>query len=212
MPEHVKNNTVFVPRIAVMEQAWKETKTNNILLQHMSSMEQAARILVSGIVQGVAFRYIVRAAAGQYHLRGYVKNLDDGTVEIKCEGRRENIDNLVKSIRGCGEPVRVGNVDVQYAEGTGQFKLFRVVTGDIAEEIAEGFSTGAMYMARADAKQDKMLGGQEKMLAKQDVMIDKQDQTITEIRALASDLRDMMYSKMQKMEKDISEIKAHLQI
>ena len=134
-------------------------------------MEQAARILVSGIVQGVAFRYIVRDAAGQYHLRGYVKNLDDGTVEIKCEGRREDIDNLVKSIRGCAEPVLIDNVDVQYAEGTGQFKLFRIVIGDIAEEVAEGFSTWAMYMARADAKQDKMLEKQDKMLEK-DKMLD----------------------------------------
>ena len=43
---------------------------------------ERATIIVSGMVQGVGFRYTVRASAASLKISGYVKNLEDGTVEI----------------------------------------------------------------------------------------------------------------------------------
>ncbi len=90
-------------------------------------MRHAARIHVSGIVQGVGFRYRVRSEAGRRRITGHVENLDDGTVMIECEGKREDIEGLVASIRDSKEPVQVDDIDVQYSEGTGRFKTFRIV-------------------------------------------------------------------------------------
>jgi acylphosphatase len=43
---------------------------------------QAKRFLVSGIVQGVGFRYFVRQVAERLGIAGYAKNLRDGRVEV----------------------------------------------------------------------------------------------------------------------------------
>ena len=57
-----------------------------------------------------------------------------------------------------------------------------------------------------------MLDKQDQMIDKQDQMIDKQDQTISEIRAIAPSLGEIIDSRFQKLEKDVSEIKSILRI
>ena len=161
-----------------------------------------AEITVRGLVEGVGFRYYVRALAVRLHLTGHVKNLDDGTVEIACEGGRGEIDALLERIRSMRPPVMVEDVSVEYSEARG-FTKFEMILGDQLQEMAEGFGTGAAYMAMLLEKQDQMLG-------KQDQMLGKQDQTISEIRALPQSLAEMIDSRFAKLEKEVSEIKARL--
>ncbi len=40
-------------------------------------------IIVSGRVQGVGFRYFVQTLAGRLNLKGWVKNLDNGDVQME---------------------------------------------------------------------------------------------------------------------------------
>lgn len=51
-------------------------------------------IVVSGRVQGVGFRYATRREALRLRLRGWVRNTDDGQVEIVVEGAVADIDAL----------------------------------------------------------------------------------------------------------------------
>jgi len=51
----------------------------------MSSKQVRARILVSGSVQGVGYRYYVGRIARRIGIHGIVRNLDDGRVEVICE-------------------------------------------------------------------------------------------------------------------------------
>jgi len=44
------------------------------------------RVVFSGRVQGVGFRYTVRSIAKRHTVKGYVKNLSDGTVELVIQG------------------------------------------------------------------------------------------------------------------------------
>ncbi|MGA8103284.1 MAG: acylphosphatase [Candidatus Acidiferrales bacterium] len=46
----------------------------------------ARRYFVSGMVQGVGYRFFVQAVAGRLGLPGYVKNLRDGRVETYAIG------------------------------------------------------------------------------------------------------------------------------
>ena len=54
----------------------------------------ARRYLVSGRVQGVGFRYFVEREAHRIGLRGWVRNLDDGTVEVRVEGIAAQVTEL----------------------------------------------------------------------------------------------------------------------
>ncbi len=48
----------------------------------MSEAKQARRYLVSGMVQGVGYRYFTQDAAEKLHVTGFVRNLRDGRVEV----------------------------------------------------------------------------------------------------------------------------------
>lgn len=53
----------------------------------------------SGRVQGVGFRYTVHNLAMPHNIRGYVKNLPDGRVELVMEGPDQDMDQLVSAVR-----------------------------------------------------------------------------------------------------------------
>ncbi len=49
--------------------------------------------IITGTVQGVGFRYFARKHAGK-KIKGYVKNLSDGSVAVLAQGTEEDIHNL----------------------------------------------------------------------------------------------------------------------
>ena len=49
-------------------------------------------IIYSGIVQGVGFRWRLMMIAQRYNLTGYVRNLDNGNVEVEIQGPKEGAD------------------------------------------------------------------------------------------------------------------------
>ena len=57
-----------------------------------------AHIFYSGRVQGVGFRYTVQSLARPLKLCGWVKNLADGRVEIKAQGPKEKVEQLMQAI------------------------------------------------------------------------------------------------------------------
>jgi acylphosphatase len=52
----------------------------------VSESKQAKRYFVSGMVQGVGFRYFAQDAAEELRISGYVRNLRDGRVEVFAMG------------------------------------------------------------------------------------------------------------------------------
>lgn len=57
-----------------------------------------ARVVYSGTVQGVGFRYVVQRYASDLKLVGWVKNLRDGRVEILLEGKKNLIEQLLEGV------------------------------------------------------------------------------------------------------------------
>jgi acylphosphatase len=57
------------------------------------------KIHITGRVQGVGFRWITVREARNRDITGYVKNLDDGSVEIEAEGYKEQLDAFVEWCR-----------------------------------------------------------------------------------------------------------------
>jgi acylphosphatase len=56
------------------------------------------RIIFSGEVQGVGFRYTVRSLARRHPVRGFVRNLPDGTVEVVAQGNQAAINALLADV------------------------------------------------------------------------------------------------------------------
>jgi acylphosphatase len=79
----------------------------------------------SGRVQGVGFRYTVQNLALQYDVRGFVRNLADGRVELVMEGPENDIVGLVEDINQKMNGY-IKRVDKNISPATGEFKQFSV--------------------------------------------------------------------------------------
>jgi acylphosphatase len=60
----------------------------------MKAVPDARRYFISGIVQGVGFRYFTQDEAERLGLCGFVRNLRDGRVEVYAIGPSERLDRL----------------------------------------------------------------------------------------------------------------------
>jgi len=58
----------------------------------------AMHVIVHGVVQGVGFRYFVLRRAQPLGLTGWVRNLPDGTVEIRAEGPVSKLQQLLEAL------------------------------------------------------------------------------------------------------------------
>ena len=79
----------------------------------------------SGRVQGVGFRYTVKNVAMQYDVLGYVKNLDDGRVELVMEGPDQQMDHLVHDVQQRMNGY-IRDVAMNDAPATGEFDQFYI--------------------------------------------------------------------------------------
>lgn len=68
------------------------------------------RLLVSGRVQGVGFRWFVREAARQQRLAGWVRNRPDGSVELEAAGDDAAFRAFVETLRQGPPGARVDDV------------------------------------------------------------------------------------------------------
>jgi len=57
------------------------------------------RFLVSGLVQGVGYRYFVARHADRMGLTGWARNLADGQVEVVVQGPQGSVDALETELR-----------------------------------------------------------------------------------------------------------------
>ena len=56
------------------------------------------QVFYEGRVQGVGFRFTVKQRAHGYDVVGWVRNLEDGRVELVCGGEREEVEAFLEAI------------------------------------------------------------------------------------------------------------------
>jgi acylphosphatase len=81
-------------------------------------------VVVRGSVQGVGFRYFIQRKARQLGLHGWVRNNDDGTVELLAEGSRSDLEQLMMAAEEGPRMARVQRVEVQWSRATGGLDEF----------------------------------------------------------------------------------------
>jgi acylphosphatase len=82
--------------------------------------------IVYGRVQGVFFRDFVTRCARELKLVGYVRNLPDGTVEVRAEGERLELEKLVSRLKIGPPAARVSEVVTSWLEYTGNYSGFNM--------------------------------------------------------------------------------------
>jgi acylphosphatase len=76
-------------------------------------------------VQGVGFRYTTKSIASQYSVKGYVKNLPDGRVEVVVEGEAGEVGRFIAEIRRTMVG-HVSEVEITESQPTGEFGHFSI--------------------------------------------------------------------------------------
>lgn len=72
--------------------------------------------LIQGRVQGVGFRWFVQREAGELDLRGWVRNTEDGDVEVVASGSAEDLAELRSSLRRGPRGARVDRLVEHYLD------------------------------------------------------------------------------------------------
>jgi len=85
-----------------------------------------ALVRVRGLVQGVNYRWFTQRFASELDLRGYVKNMPDGSVEVVAEGERSAVEQLLDALRGGPPSAVVETVECEWATPSGEFERFEV--------------------------------------------------------------------------------------
>jgi acylphosphatase len=89
-------------------------------------MEVGAYILVSGMVQGVGFRFFVYNRATRLGLTGYVRNLYNGNVEIFVEGERSLVEELIKEVKVGPRAAHVSDVKIEWKNCEHKYDNFTI--------------------------------------------------------------------------------------
>ena len=91
----------------------------------MTNQLERRQVIYSGRVQGVGFRFTCRHIAQSHAVTGFVKNLDDGNVQLVAEGAPEALDRFLAAIaERMGSNIR--KADASTGSPTGQFASFDI--------------------------------------------------------------------------------------
>lgn len=83
-------------------------------------------VIVHGRVQGVFFRAHTREKASSLGLKGFVRNMPDGDVEVVAEGHENKLKELHAWLSGGPEIARVDKIEAEYSKAKNEFESFEV--------------------------------------------------------------------------------------
>jgi acylphosphatase len=86
------------------------------------------RMKISGLVQGVSFRKYIKEEADKLAIKGHVRNLDSGEVEVMAEGKPEDVEVMITVCKKGASHSTVKNVDIQELNHIGfdDFKILEI--------------------------------------------------------------------------------------
>ncbi len=191
-------------------------------------MEKRAEIIIYGRVQKAGFRDFIDEIAFNLNLNGYVKNLDDGTVQIICEGEEDDIKELLEKINIAQYPIRVEKIDVVYKKPTDEYRTFDVIREeDLTTATYERMDAAVRYMREMNSNLSQKIGGVGDKIDgvgdkinglgdKIDGVGEKIDQNrieiTSEIRSTRDDFRSHFDERISMIEQDVAQIKAKVML
>lgn len=89
-------------------------------------MKKSTRLYINGIVQGIFFRNFVKENAERYNVKGFVRNLDDGRIEIFLEGNIDDVNKMIEICKTGPKHSQIKNVE-EKEEKFQDLKTFKVL-------------------------------------------------------------------------------------
>ena len=90
-------------------------------------MKTRAHLFISGIVQGVFFRSYTRQEANKKNVKGWVRNLPDGRVEVVLEGEEQDVKEIIEFCRKGPSYAQVKDMKIKWEAYKGEFKSFKIL-------------------------------------------------------------------------------------
>ena len=91
-------------------------------------MKKSVRIYIEGTVQGIFFRAFVKENAERYNVKGFVRNLDDGRIEIFLEGDTNDVDKMLELCKKGPKHSEIRKVEIkdEKFQGLKTFKILHI--------------------------------------------------------------------------------------
>jgi len=89
-------------------------------------MKKSVRLYVDGTVQGIFYRAFVKENAERHNVKGFVRNLEDGRVEIFLEGDIKGVNVLIDLCKTGPKHSQIRRVEEKTERHQG-FKVFKVL-------------------------------------------------------------------------------------
>ena len=89
-------------------------------------MKKSVRVYIEGTVQGVFYRAFVKENAEKLDVKGFVRNLEDGRVEVFLEGDIENVDKMTELCKQGPKHSNIKKAEVKQ-EKFQDFKTFKIL-------------------------------------------------------------------------------------
>lgn len=177
--------------------------------------------LINGEVHGVGYREEVKRIAFELSIYGWVKNLEDGRVEITAEGENRSIEEFLEKININRYPIFVEKVEKKEAIYKGDLKSFKVIRDkDLQREILSALSRGTVdiHEMKETLKAVKentdhipeirentkiMIEKQDRMLEKQDSQMEITNNGFNDMRKGFADLKDEMRAGFADVKEEI---------
>ena len=84
------------------------------------------RVIFSGRVQGVGFRYFVESIAPKYDIKGYVRNTYDRKVEVVCQGEEEDLKHFINEIKKGPSFSVITNIEIEEIKESEKYNTFEI--------------------------------------------------------------------------------------
>lgn len=89
-------------------------------------MKKSVRLYIDGIVQGIFFRSFIKENAERYNVKGFVRNLEDGRVEIFLEGGTDDVNKMIEISKKGPKHSQIKKVQLK-PEKFQEFKTFKIL-------------------------------------------------------------------------------------
>jgi len=86
----------------------------------------ARQYFISGDVQGVGYRFFAQRASARHQIVGYVRNLDDGRVEVLAEGPAQSVEAFRDELLTGPRFSSVDHIEEINLDPTGSYPSFRI--------------------------------------------------------------------------------------